>query len=220
MKRNKRFVLFCILAATVCANALAQKHLRTGDLLFNISDTTSATDFAKSITASTNGLSQLQVEHVAIVCQEDSGTYVLEATSKHGVWMTRLSDYLANADHTKDGKPMVLVGRISRKADIDIPTSIRRAKSFIGRKYDFLFSPTDDEFYCSELVQKSFVTHKGALIFSPIPMSFHDQDGQILPYWIDYYAKRNLDVPEGEPGSNPGQLSRDPRVHIFPAFSF
>lgn len=192
---------------------LAQKGLKHGDLLFNVTDTTSASDFAKGIVGSTRGIDKAQVSHVAIVCKEKEGIFVLEATSKHGVWMTPLADYLAEADKDSDGNPMVLVGRIKHGADIK--KSVENAKAFIGLKYDFTFDPSDEEMYCSELVQKSYVDKKGNLLFEPIPMSFHDDEGRILPYWINYYLKRDLDVPEGEPGSNPGALSRNSLVDIL-----
>ena len=193
---------------------LAQTELHHGDLLFNITDTTNASEFAKSIVGSTQGIDHLKVSHVAIVCKEEKGTYVLEATAKHGVWMTPISSYFEEADKDSEGKPMVLIGRITNP-DADLNTSVQKAKAFIGLKYDFTFDPSDEEMYCSELVQKSYVTTEGKLIFPTIPMSFHDEDGKILPYWINYYLKRNLDVPEGEPGSNPGQISRDKNVKIY-----
>ena len=196
---------------------LSQTKPHNGDLLFNIADTTAASDFAKSIVGSTNRLDQLQISHVAILCKEKEGWYVLEATSKHGVWMTPLQDYLDAADKDANGHPMVLIGRIRK--GVDLKRSIANAKAFIGKKYDFIFNPSDEEMYCSELVQKSYVDKKGNLIFQPIPMSFHDSEGRILPYWIDYYLQRDLDVPEGEPGSNPGQISRDGNVKILSLFT-
>lgn len=192
---------------------IAQDNLRNGDLLFNVSDTTNASNFAKSIVSSTSGIDKLKVSHVAIVCKEDSGIFVLEATSKHGVWMCSLEDYLSEADKDENGVPMVFVGRV--KKGLDVKATIRNAKSYIGKQYDYIFSPTDDEMYCSELVQKSYVDKKGNPIFEPIPMSFHDDRGRILPYWIHYFLKRDLDVPEGEPGSNPGALSRDKKIKVF-----
>lgn len=192
---------------------IAQTKLRNGDLLFNVTDTTTASQFAKSIVGSTKGLDNAQVCHVAIVCKEKDGLFVLEATNKHGVWMCPLKDYLDNADKDAEGNPMVFVGRVT--GNVDVKKSIANAKRFIGCKYDFTFDPSDDEMYCSELVQKSYVEKNGELIFKPIPMSFHDEEGRILPYWINYYLERDLDVPEGEPGSNPGALSRDKRVKVM-----
>lgn len=194
----------------------AQSRLRHGDLLFNVTDTASASEFAKGIVASTKGIGKAQVSHVAIVCKEKGELFVLEATTKHGVWMCPLKEYLDGADKDKDGHPMVFMGRV--KGNVDVKSSVERAKKFIGCKYDYTFDPSDDEMYCSELVQKSYVDKHGELIFSPIPMSFHDEEGRILKYWIDYYLERDLDVPEGEPGSNPGDLSRNPRVEVHAMF--
>ena len=207
------FILVIMLLTSLPTPILAQADLHTGDLLFNVTDTTSASDFAKGIIGSTQGIDHMKVSHVAIVCREDSGICVIEATSKHGVWMCSLRTYLDNADHDAAGKPMVLLGRIV--SDFDAPQSISNAKRFIGCNYDFTFDPSDEEMYCSELVQKTFVDHTGQLIFPTIPMSFHDEEGRILPFWIEYYLNRDLDVPEGEPGSNPGQISRDTNVKIL-----
>ena len=53
------------------------------------------------------------------------------------------------------------------------------------------------------------------LVFCTIPMSFHDSTGKVTEFWTKFYAARGLTVPEGEPGSNPGRLSRDPNVNIL-----
>ncbi|MBQ0048323.1 MAG: hypothetical protein KBT33_12630 [Prevotellaceae bacterium] len=202
-----------VLLGSISLNTNAQVELKNGDLLFNVTNVNEATDFSRSIVESTKGVNEAKVNHVAIVCQEDSGLFVIEATNKHGVWMCPIETYLDNADKTEDGRPMVIVGRV--KADVDFAASIQNAKAYIGKNYDFIFSPTDEEMYCSELVQKSYVDKQGKLIFEPIPMSFHDEEGTILPFWFEYYEKRGLDVPEGEPGSNPGALSRDKNVEII-----
>ena len=46
-------------------------------------------------------------------------------------------------------------------------------------------------------------------------MSFHDSAGRVTEFWTKFYEVRGLTVPEGEPGTNPGQLSRDPNVRIL-----
>lgn len=52
-------------------------------------------------------------------------------------------------------------------------------------------------------------------VFNTIPMSFHDSTGKVTEFWTKFYAARGMEVPEGEPGTNPGQLSRDPSVQIL-----
>lgn len=208
----KIFAVALLLCSTLYSNA--QSTYKNGDLLFNIVNMDNANAFSRSIVGSTHGIDEKNISHVAIVCKEDSGMYVLEATGRHGVWMCPLDSFINKAHKDKEGKALILHGRV--KGSFDIKASIKNAKKHIGKRYDNLFSDTDDEFYCSELVQKSFVNKKGQLIFSPIPMSFHDDSGKILPFWIEYYKKRGLEVPEGAPGSNPGAISRHEKVKILP----
>jgi hypothetical protein len=99
-----------------------------------------------------------------------------------------------------------------------VASSVQRALQYLGRPYDFLFMPSNDAFYCSELVQKNYLDADGQLVFKPIPMSFHDKTGKVTQFWKDYYARKGLQVPEGCPGSNPGDLSRSPKLRFL--FSF
>lgn len=208
MFMNKTFFLSLLFLLPLFCDArqLNVSSLREGDMLFCVTDVAKTDDFGRSIVESTKGVRSMKISHVAIVCEEDSGICVLEATGD-GVVMRTLDKFLAK-------RGTVLVGRL--KGRFDSRRSVLRAKSHIGKAYDYLFSDTDDEFYCSELVQKSYLLKSGELVFSPIPMSFHGEDGAILNYWKEYYGKRGLDVPEGKPGSNPGALSRDRRVKIYP----
>ncbi len=74
--------------------------------------------------------------------------------------------------------------------------------------------PDNDDIYCSELVQFAFVDRKGQRIFQPIPMSFHNDEGQITDYWKTFYARHNMEVPEGWPGTNPSEMSQRKEVRI------
>jgi hypothetical protein len=56
----------------------------------------------------------------------------------------------------------------------------------------------------------------GVEYFKERPMSFRDSvTGEIHPGWIEYYARFGMEVPDGQPGSNPGDLSNDPRLEIY-----
>jgi hypothetical protein len=58
--------------------------------------------------------------------------------------------------------------------------------------------------------------NNGATFFPETPMSFRDTEtGQIHPTWVQYYAYYGMPVPEGEPGSNPGELSLDSKIEIY-----
>ena len=167
-----------------------------------------------NITDVTDGVDGLAIDHVAIFADD----MVIEAIPKYGVVENQLDSFLARLSDRES----ILVGRIE---GLDVEESVANARKFLGRPYDYIFMPSDSAIYCSELVQKSFIfkrTHKDrnkesipSFLFGTIPMSFHDSTGRVTEFWTNFYEARGLTVPEGEPGTNPGQLSRDPNVKIL-----
>ena len=141
------------------------------------------------------------IDHVAIVVSKDS---VIEAVGR-GVKTTPL-------DSLRNQEGFYLVGRVKRA---NRKRSLDNARRYLGRKYDYLYLPDNEDIYCSELVQLAYVNKKGQPLFTTIPMSFHDQSGRITDYWTQFYAERGLEVPEGQPGTNPGELSQRSLVSII-----
>lgn len=174
-------------------------QLAEGDLLF------CASPKGNQITDVTQGVEGLKIDHVAIVHFVGKKWYALEAIHK-GVCLTPSDSFLVR----RNG---VLVARLCDTVGVN--KSVERAMAQLGKPYDFNFMPDDSAFYCSELVQKSYRDASGQLIFHPIPMSFHDKTGMVTPYWKDYYARQGLCVPEGAPGSNPGDLSRNKALRML-----
>lgn len=172
-----------------CISAAAQ-HLKPGDLLFHVPAA------ANHITDVTPAM----IDHVAIVLSEDS---VIEAKHR-GVVTTPI-------DSLRRQEGYYIIGRVRRADRI---RSLANARRYLGRKYDFIFLPDNEDIYCSELVQLSFVDKKGRPLFTTIPMSFHDSTGRITDYWTQFYARRGMTVPEGRPGTNPAELSRRKAVKI------
>lgn len=164
--------------------------LHTGDLLFHV------VSQGNAITDVTPGM----IDHVAIVMSPDS---VIEAVGK-GVKTTPI-------DSLRQQDGYYLMARVK---GADSKQSLRNAQQYLGRPYDHLYLPDNEAIYCSELVQLSFVDKHGKRLFSPIPMSFHDATGRITDYWRQFYAKHQLEVPEGEPGTNPGELSQRTNVKL------
>lgn len=190
--------------------------LQHGDLLFNIASP-SHDGIAQAIVSVAEGIDLQHVSHVAIVCQEPDGQfYALEASGKHGVWLHPILSYFADSDHTSEGKPLVLLGRL--KDPSLVAASVERAKAFLGKPYDHLYLPGDSAIYCSELVHLSYFDAEGKELFPQQPMSFHDRYGMILPYWTEYYQQWDMAVPEGEPGTHPGGISRSDKIEIIGKF--
>lgn len=198
------FLWLTLFLSAVCVSAqrlerIALGSLCEGDLLF------CAQEKGNNITDVTQGLGGMKIDHVAIFHRQGGRTFALEAIHS-GVGLTPTDSFMARRE-------VVLAARL--RDTLGVARSVERALRFIDRPYDFNFMPDDSAFYCSELVQKCYRDSRGELVFKPIPMSFHDQSGRITPYWHDYYARQGLQVPEGEPGSNPGDLSRSAAICIL-----
>lgn len=198
------FLWLTLLLSAVCVSAqrlegVGMDSLCEGDLLF------CAQVKGNNITDVTQGVGGMKIDHVAILHRQGGRTFALEAIHS-GVGLTPIDSFMARRE-------AVLAARL--RDTLGVARSVERALGFIGRPYDFNFMPDDSAFYCSELVQKCYRDSRGELVFKPIPMSFHDQSGRITPYWHDYYARQGLQVPEGEPGSNPGDLSRSAAICIL-----
>ncbi|KAI6186582.1 Betaine-aldehyde dehydrogenase family protein [Aphelenchoides besseyi] len=80
-------------------------------------------------------------------------------------------------------------------------------------EYNDLFMPdcinsrNRRSFYCCQLVVFAYT----AAFSLPSPflnhrLNFKDKTGKIAEFWIDYYRKRNRDVPQDQPGSHPSKL--------------
>ena len=183
-----------------------ERYLKTGDLLFAFDPRGNA------ITAVTSGVQGLKIDHVGIVLKDKKQVVVAEATSRKGVILTPLAEFLTHNTIPGDRYPSVVRGRLRVKFNETVLR--KRLNHYLGLPYDSLYMPDDSAMYCSELVQKCFVLTDGKAVFPTIPMSFHDADGHITPYWKAFYARHGKSVPEGMPGTNPGQLSREKVVHI------
>lgn len=170
-------------------------------------------NLSNAIASVTQGIDQINITHVAILHRQDGQTYALEASGRHGVWLNPIDDFISQTDKTPSGLPMILVGRLKDQSNTQ--ASVSKALKYLGRPYDNLYSPTDSAIYCSELVQLSYTDRTGQSIFPLQPMSFHDSTGRITPFWIEYYKRYGMTVPEGKPGTNPGALSRSNKIDII-----
>ncbi|MBP3252139.1 MAG: hypothetical protein J6M25_05790 [Prevotella sp.] len=187
---RKRFAEYLLSSSMLLAGCQSQ-GLAPCDLLFHVAAT------SNQITDVTPGM----IDHVAICLGPDS---VVEAIGR-GVVTTPLDSVLQR----EAGYYIHACVR-----GVDRRQSLANARAYLGRAYDYLYLPDNDDIYCSELVQLAFVDRRGRPLFSPIPMSFHDATGRITDYWTQFYARRGLHVPEGQPGTNPGELSQRKQVKL------
>lgn len=218
----KRMVMMVVAMLTV-GLALADgwqvagdADLRHGDLLFCVVAPKQGSELAEAIVDVTEGKDEMSISHVAMVCRLGESVYALEATGGKGVCLTPIDSFFVQADRSAEGKPLVVQGRLK---DVEcVEAAVVRALGYMGRPYDDLYLPTDSAIYCSELVQLSYIDKDGRAVFPQEPMSFHDRSGKITPFWIEHYRRRQMEVPEGAPGTNPGGISRSDRIDIVRRF--
>ena len=106
------------------------------------------------------------------------------------------------------------VGRLKQEYREFISQAIVHSKNLLGKPYDYVFCPDNDAYYCSELIEISFLNRHNMPIFEPISMNFRDADGNLPSFWIEHFETHNAEIPENRPGSNPGDLSRSEKIEI------
>jgi hypothetical protein len=210
-----------ILAVLVFGCCGRMDGLRNGDLVFVglpvdyvVDD--SSMDAAISTAIGREGA--LNLIHVAIAEVRADSVWIIDATIAHGVDRHPLSVFLK--DFTlKDGSyPEFIIKRVK---GIDADAAVERAKTFCGRAYDVRFLPDNEDLYCSELVQKSFLDASGRQVFGSEPMNWLSKDGTMPPYWEWLFGQLGMAVPQGLPGTNPQRMSEsdvlmDVRADLVP----
>lgn len=187
-------------------------ELAAGDLLIQDLDCGPFCDAVEKVTIGYQGQ---DMSHIGIVVDEGTkGMYVIEATGS-GVVLTPLNTFL-NKSLDGKGKPKVLVGRMKEDYSSLIPDAILYAKSLLGKRYDHVFDINNDTYYCSELIYESFKNANDDIaVFDLAPMTFIDPETEVtFAIWTDYYKKLAVDIPEGEPGINPGGISTSDKLDI------
>ncbi len=186
-------------------------NYRTGDLAF--------IQFGGSenaISAVTEGYKGARVNHMGVIVTNPQGTFVLEAFPPE-VRLTNIAVFLRRSNDPVQSVPRYMVGRLKPAHRPLIPKAIAYGLSKRDTAYDDLYLTDEAKLYCSELVVDMFkAANGGEEFFVERPMSFRDPaTGQILPAWKAYYDHFGMPVPEGSPGSNPGDISKDKKISIL-----
>ena len=212
----KRFLL--IISVLLLAVSCGQKvdTLRTGDLVFvglPMDYDAEGDSMDAAISAATGEEGALNLIHVAIAEVDADSVWIIDATIAHGVDRHPLAVFLK--DFTlKDGTyPEFIIKRVK---GIDAEAAVSRAKTYCGRGYDVRFLPDNEDQYCTELVQNSYLDASGNELFHSEPMNFCAPDGTMPPYWEWLFGKLGMEVPQGVPGTNPQRMAQSDLLYDVP----
>ncbi len=209
MYRSVQLLIAIILTGNIIQAQDNPYHLKPGDILFQDLDCGAACDAIEKVTEGADGM---DFSHCGIVVLQNGEYKVIEAYGN--VRATLLADFLTR---TKDinGQPKVLAGRPKDKALAAKSAEI--ATAFLGKGYDDAFDLTNDTYYCSELVYECYRrANNNHPYFILNKMTFKEPGtDEIMPFWKEYFNKLHQPVPEGEPGINPGAMSRNKNLELF-----
>ena len=184
-----------------------------GDLLFQDLDCGSLCDAIEKVTTGYQGAN---FSHIGIVDKDDNGSFVVIEAVPNGVVVTPILTFL-NQSSDANHRPKVVIGRLKEPYRYLISPAVKEAFALNGKSYDKVFAVNNDAYYCSELIYEIFLrVNDGKPVFKLQPMTFQDPDtGITLPVWEEYFSELGISIPEGEPGINPGSISRSPVLTII-----
>ena len=196
-----------ILSVFLQVNSFTPKE---GDLLFQDIDCGPLCDAIDEVTV---GIDGAKFSHIGLIVNRSGELYVLEAISK-GVVYTHLLDFLQRSLDA-EGRPKVIVGRVKQEYQQLLPDVVAYASQYQGSPYDTVFRMSNAALYCSELIYQSFKSASNSEFFELLPMTFKSpKTDSVFNTWQEYYDSMGIEIPEGEPGINPGSISRSDRIEI------
>ena len=186
--------------------------MQEGDLLFQ---NLNCGELCDAIEAVTEGVDGKDFSHCAMVVKINDTLKVVEAIGDQ-VQVNSLKDFYERSGDTVNVQN-ITIARLNKEFEHLIPGATAFAIQQTGQAYDDEFLLNNGKWYCSELLYQSFKTaNDGNDFFILQPMTFKNpKTKEYFPAWADYYKALDRSVPEGEPGTNPGLISRSDKIQIL-----
>jgi hypothetical protein len=205
----KYAMLLCCLSGiyTSKAQEVQLPKLQSGDLLFQNLD---CGPLCNAIEAVTEGFNHHDFSHIGLVYVRQDSIYIIEAIGKN-VHLTPLDIFIQRSANP------IYTGRVKKQYSKMVKGAVEFALQQCGTTYDDVFIYNNGKYYCSELIYDAFKkANNDKPFFELEPMTFKIPGKEsFFPAWIDYYQKLGIAIPEGEPGINPGGISRSNKLDII-----
>ena len=180
------------------------KNIKNGDLIFVGAQTE---ELSGAINRVTKLSEETNFDHVGLIEKTSDSFFVLHAAPMGGSQREEIHHFYTSQTE-KNNK--IVIYRLKDDYQKTIPNAISKAKTMLGKPYNWLYILNDDELYCSDFVERAF---RNDNVFELIPMNFKNQEtGKIDDFWVDFYRKKGKDVPQDEPGTNPNQLASSEKL--------
>lgn len=182
-------------------------ELKQGDLIFQNGHCGPLCEAINTVTPAIYGR---HFSHIGILAKNKDEWTIIEATYPEVVEIP-LNDFL------KKSKESHWVGRLTNDYDDLHDEAISFAREQIGLPYDLDYIYGNGSYYCSELVHDAYkVANNDETVFPLYPMTFKAPGSdEFFENWVLFYEERGIDIPEGEPGCNPGGLANFSDLIIF-----
>lgn len=198
------FTYTLFLVANIKAQQIHLHELKTGDLIFFGTD---GHDLSGAINRVTQRSSNFSFDHVGIIELKNDSIFIIHASSKKG---SVREDFTA---FPSDKAKQLALFRIKEDYRAAIPQAIETAKNMLGKPYNWSYVLTDNSYYCSDFIERIF---RSAQLFELEPMTFvNPKTGKTDEYWIQFYQKLDMEVPEGKPGCNPNGLAASNKIEFI-----
>ncbi|VDP27660.1 unnamed protein product [Soboliphyme baturini] len=198
--------------------------LRRGDLLFwgiprqdcpVVEQPDAAVDFTSAVLASAGN--NLKVFHVSMLLNSN---FLIHATCMYGVIQESVEHYCKRLLDECDAECYDVIAVKVLADDRTKDAAADFCVQQIGCGYNDLFS--DDcinsngqkAYYCCQLVRKAYQAATASAFFPVQIMKFDDENGVILPYWLEYFRRRAKPVPLNDYGSHPARLLQSDRLRL------
>ena len=183
---------------------ISLKNIQNGDLIFVGAQTE---ELSGAINRVTKINDETNFDHVGLIEKTTDSIFVLHAAPMGGSQREEIHHFYTSQSEKKN---KIVIYRLKNEYQSTIPYAITKAKTMLGKPYNWLYILNDDELYCSDFVERAFRDDK---VFELIPMNFKNKEtGIIDKFWIDFYRKKGKEVPQDEPGTNPNQLATSEKL--------